>query len=54
MKNSNNMNISQLMKMLSKMDKKELESGINQLNTILKSNDKDEILNSLKNNMNKN
>lgn len=49
---NNNLDISQLMNTLSKMDKKDLEKGINQLNTILKSNDHQKIINQLKNNMN--
>ncbi len=49
---NNNLDISQLMNTLSKMDKKDLEKGINQLNTILKSNDQQKIINQLKNNMN--
>lgn len=49
---NNNLDISQLMNTLSKMDKKDLEKGINQLNTILKSNDQQKIIDQLKNNMN--
>ena len=49
---NNNLDISQLMNTLSKMDKKDLEKGINQLNTILKSNDQKKIIDQLKNNMN--
>ena len=36
--------MAQLMQMLSKMDKKELEAGIAKANRILQSNNKDEIL----------
>lgn len=49
---NNNLDISKLMNTLSKMDKKDLEKGINQLNTILKSNDQQKIIDQLKNNMN--
>ena len=45
---NNNMNM--LLNMLSKMDKKDLEKGIEQANKILKSKNKDEILNDLKKN----
>ena len=51
--NNNNVDISQLMNALSKMDKKDLEKGMNQLNQILNSNDKQKIIDNLKNNMNK-
>ena len=51
--NNNNVDISQLMSALSKMDKKDLEKGMNQLNQILNSNDKQKIIDNLKNNMNK-
>lgn len=45
----NNSDMSKLMDMLSKMDPKELENGIAKANQILQSNDKNEILNKLKN-----
>ena len=48
----NNMNMNMLLNMLSKMDKKDLEKGIEQANKILNSKDKDEIMNQLKNNTN--
>lgn len=51
--NNNNIDMTKLMSMLSNMDKKSLEKGINQLNTILNSNDKQKIIDTLKNNMNK-
>ena len=50
---NNNIDMSKLMNTLSKMDKKDLEKGLNQLNTILNSKDKENIINQLKNNMNK-
>ena len=40
----NNFDMNQLMNMLSKMDKKELEKGIAQASQFLQSKDKDEIL----------
>ena len=48
----NNTNMNMLLNMLSKMDKKDLEKGIEQANKILKSNNKDDIINQLKNNSN--
>lgn len=46
----NNLNMNMLLNMLSKMDKKDLEKGIEQANQILNSKNKDEIINKLKNN----
>lgn len=46
----NNMNMNMLLNMLSKMDKKDLEKGIEQANKILNSKNKDEIISQLKNN----
>lgn len=34
--NNNNMNMAQLMSMLAKMDKKEIEKGLNQVSQMLK------------------
>lgn len=48
--NNNNIDIAQMMNMLSKMDKKELEAGIAKANQILQSKNKDEILRGLNNN----
>ena len=48
--NNNNMDISKLMTALSNMDKKDLEKGVSQLNNILNSNDKQKIIEQLKNN----
>ena len=48
----NNMNMNMLFNMLSKMDKKDLEKGIEQANKILNSKDKDQIIDKLKNNNN--
>ncbi len=50
--NKNNIDVGSLMKMLAKMDKKDLSNGMNKLNTILKSDDKDKIINELKKNLN--
>ena len=50
MNNPNNMNMNMLFNMLAKMDKKDLEKGIEQANQILNSKNKDEIMNQLKNN----
>ena len=46
----NNFNMNMLMSMLSKMDKKDLEEGIKKATEILNSQDKDKIINDLKNN----
>lgn len=43
-----NMNMNILLNMLSKMDKKDLEKGLEQANKILNSKNKDEIINQLK------
>lgn len=50
--NNNNINIAQMMNMLSKMDKKELEAGIAKANQILQSKSKEEILQEIKNKSN--
>ena len=47
---NNKMNMNMLLNMLSKMDKKDLEKGIEQANKILSSKNKDEILKGLQNN----
>ena len=47
--NNNNFDIAQMMNMLSKMDKKELEAGIAKANQILQSKSKEEILREIKN-----
>ena len=48
MNNNTNMNMAQLMSMLSKMDKKELEDGLNKVSQILKNKDADTIINEIK------
>lgn len=49
-----NMNMNMLLNLLSKMDKKDLEKGIDQANKILKTNNKEELMEQLKNNHFKN
>lgn len=46
----NKMDVAQLMNMLSKMDKKDLEAGIAKANKILQTKSKEEILRDLQNN----
>lgn len=48
--NNNNLNMTELMSMLSKMDKKELEQGLNKMSQMLKNNDASAIINQLKKN----
>lgn len=50
MNNNSNMNMADLMSMLAKMDKKELEKGINKMNQMLKNGDANSIINEIKNN----
>lgn len=47
---NNNMNMAELMSMLAKMDKKELEKNINKVSQILKNNDANSIMNEIKKN----
>ncbi len=47
---NNNMNMAELMSMLAKMDKKELEKNINKVSQILKNNDTNSIINEFKKN----
>lgn len=49
---NNNMDMKQLMNMLSKMDKTELENGLKKLNYILNTKGADQIINDLKKNKN--
>lgn len=53
MNNSNNLDMNQLMGMLSKMNKKDLQYSIQKANEIMKSENRDEIINELKKNLNK-
>ena len=41
---NNNMDMAKLMNMLSKMDKKDLEQGLNKLNQMISNEDKEKIL----------
>jgi len=47
--NTNNVDMSKLLEVLSKMDKKELEAGIAKANQILKGKNKNEIFDQFKN-----
>lgn len=49
---NNNLNMAELMNMLSKMNKKDLEAGLAKANQILQSNSKEEILNKINKNNN--
>ena len=49
---NNNMDMKQLINMLSKMDKNELENGLKKLNYILNTKGADQIINDLKKNKN--
>ena len=46
------MNMGQLMNMLAKMDKNQLEQGLNQISKMLNSKDADAIINQIKNKTN--
>lgn len=48
-----NVDMAKLMSMLSKVDKKDLEKGIQQANAIMQSKDRDKIIEELKKNLNK-
>lgn len=50
MNNSNKMNMAELMNILSKMDKKDLEKGLNQVGQMLKTKDANSIINEIKKN----
>lgn len=50
MNNSNKMNMADLMNLLSKMDKKDLEQGLNQVSQMLKTKDANTIINEIKKN----
>lgn len=47
-----NLDMAKLMNMLSKVDKKDLEKSMEIVNKIMKSENKDEIIKNLKNNLN--
>lgn len=46
--NNQNMDMAQLMNMLSKMDKKDLEQGLKQVSSMLKSKNANEIIDEIK------
>ena len=48
--NTNNFDMTKMMDMLSKMDKKDLEAGIAKANQILQTKSKDEIMNEISKN----
>ena len=48
--NNNNIDMSKLLQMLTKMDKSELEAGIAKANKILQTKDKNDILNQINKN----
>ena len=47
-KKNQNTDMAQLMSMLSKMDKKDLEQGLNKVSSLLKSKDANQIINEIK------
>ena len=49
---NNNKDMSKLIAILSQMDKKELESGLSKLSTMLGTKDSNQLLDQLKNNLN--
>lgn len=49
---NNNMNMAELINMLSKMDKKDLEQGLNKMSQMLKNNDANTIIDQIKKNKN--
>lgn len=48
--NNNNMNINDMLNMISKMDKKQLEEGLSKVSKMLNSPDADKIINEIKKN----
>lgn len=48
--NMNNLDVNELMKMLSQMDKKDLEKGLSQASKFFNSPDADKIINTIRNN----
>ena len=50
--NNNKVDMAQLMSMLSKMDKKDLENGLSQVSKMLNSKDADAIIDQIKKNSN--
>ena len=51
--NNNNFDMAKMMAMLSKMDKKDLEDGLNKVSKMLNSKDADNIIEQIKKNTNR-
>ncbi len=51
--NNNKIDMAQMMSMLSKMDKKDLEEGLNKVSKMLNSKEADQMINQIKNSTNK-
>lgn len=50
---NNKLDMAQMMSMLAKMDKKDLEEGLNKVSKMLNSKEADQMINQFKNNTNK-
>lgn len=50
--NNNKIDMAQMMSMLSKMDKKDLEEGLNKVSKMLNSKEADQVINQIKKNTN--
>ena len=48
--NNNKINMAQMMSMLAKMDKKDLEEGLNKVSKMLNSKEADQVINQIKKN----
>ncbi len=53
MNNTNNMDMGKLMEMLSKMDRKQIEQGLEKVSQVLSAEDKAKIMNELNKNVKK-
>lgn len=51
--NNNKIDMAQMMSMLAKMDKKDLEEGLNKVSKMLNSKEADQVINQIKKNTNK-
>lgn len=51
MNNNNNMDMKQLLNMISKMDKKDLQASLQKANEIMNSSNRDKLIDELKKNM---
>lgn len=51
--NNNKIDMAQMMSMLAKMDKKDLEEGLNKVSKMLNSKEADQMINQIKKNTNK-